>query len=96
MEREGKPGWFGDEGKDLRNLHVGEQILANVTYHLVDYSTAPVPDCIVLGADRAPRGLPTEVTGIKIGRKADMLFFLHAARVTRPIRDDDRSRIGAR
>ncbi len=95
-ENAGKPGWFGDKGKDLRNLRMGEQTFANVLYHLVDYATAPVPDCIMLGADRAPDGLPREVEGIKIGKKADMIFFLHAAKVTRPIRDDERARIGAR
>jgi len=91
-----KPGWFGEKGKDLRNLRMGEQTFANVLYHLVDYATAPVPDCIMLGGDRAPKGLSREVEGIKIGKKADMIFFLHAARVTRPIRDDERARIGAR
>jgi beta-galactosidase len=95
-ERAGKPGWFGRKGEDLRNFRMGEQILANVNYHTMDYSTAPVPDCIMLAGRSAPQGMPPAVEGIKVGRRADLLFFLHAARVTRPINDDERSRIGAR
>ena len=97
MGREGRAGWFGrSEGMDMRNLQVGEQRLAEVLFHLVDYATAPVPDCIMLGTRRAPEGMPKEVTGIKVGKKADVLFFLHAANVTRPISAEERSRIGAR
>lgn len=94
--REGKSGWFGYRGRDLANVQVGERVLADVTYHLVDYATAPVPDCIVLGADDPVRDLPKQVEGIKVARKADVLFFLQAAHVRRPIRDDERARIGAR
>ncbi|MFQ6130566.1 MAG: glycoside hydrolase family 2 TIM barrel-domain containing protein [Armatimonadota bacterium] len=94
-EHAGKPGWFGQKGQDLRTFRVGEQTLANVTYHPVDYSTAPVPDCIMLAARGAPQGLPQAVEGIKVGKRADLLFFLQAARVTRPINEDERSRIGA-
>ncbi len=95
-ERAGKPGWFGRKGEDLRNFPVGERTWANVLYHTVDYATAPVPDCIMLAGRGAPAGLPKAVEGIKVGRKADMLFFLHAANVTRPTTDNERSRIGAR
>ncbi len=93
-DRQGKVGWFGSRGRDMQNLMVGEQTLADVRYHLVDYMTAPVPDCIVLGAQGAPDGMPKEVTGIKVGRKADVLFFLQTANVRRPVRDDERSRRG--
>lgn len=95
-ERAGKPGWFGKKDQDLRDFRVGEQVLANVRYHPVDYATAPVPDCIMLGAKSAPEGLDQAVQGIKIGRKAEILFFLQTARVTRPIKDEERERIGAR
>ena len=93
-DREGKVGWFGRKGRDMRNLMVGEQTLADVRYHLVDYRTAPVPDCIVLGAAGAPQGMPAQVTGIKVGQKADMLFFLHTADVGNPVRDSERQREG--
>jgi hypothetical protein len=94
-EHAGRPGWFGQGPQDLRHFTVGEQTLANVAYHPVDYATAPVPNCIMLGARNAPEGLPAAVEGIGIGKQADLLFFLHTARVTRPINDDERSRIGA-
>ncbi|MFQ6097338.1 MAG: hypothetical protein ACE5O2_06370, partial [Armatimonadota bacterium] len=38
---------------------------------------------------------PPAVEGIEIGKTADLLFFLQTARVTRPIRDDERARIAA-
>lgn len=95
-ENAGKPGWFGQSPLDLRHFPVGERKLANVTYHVPDYATAPVPDCIMLGGlDGAPGGLPDKVEGIKVNAKGDMIFFLQAAKVTRPIRDEERARIGA-
>jgi beta-galactosidase len=92
-ESGGKPGWFGQQGQDLRNFRPGEQVLANVTYHPVDYATAPVPNCLMLGANGAPDGLPPAVTGIKVGKSADVLYFLQAARVVRPLNDDERRRL---
>ena len=92
-DRQGKTGWLGRKGQDLRKLQVGKQHLANVMYHVVDYATAPVADCIMLGASGAPKGLKQEVTGIKVGKKADALFFLHAASVTRPINDRERAQM---
>lgn len=89
---EERPGWFGERGLDMKNLPVGERMIADVLYHIVDYDTAPVADCIVLGAHRAPQGMPKTVKGIEVHRKADLLFFLHTARVTRPLRDDERRR----
>jgi len=35
------------------------------------------------------------VTGIPVGRQADLLFFLHTANVTRPISRDERKRMTA-
>jgi len=90
-DRQGRIGWFGQKGRDMANLLVGEQTMADVRYHLVDYATAPVPDCIVLGAQGAPEGMPEKVSGIKVGRKADVLFFLHTANVRRPITERERS-----
>jgi hypothetical protein len=93
-DRADKLGWFGDRGRDMRNLTVGEQTMADVRYHLVDYRTAPTPDCIVLATDGAPAGMPAQVAGIKVGQKADMLFFLHTANVRNPVRDEERQRGG--
>jgi hypothetical protein len=73
---------------------VGERRLADqVLYHIVDYATAPVPDCIVLGVWRAPGDLPREVKGIDVGRKGELLFFLHTANVHNPIAPEERERL---
>ena len=95
-ERRGKTGWFDRKGQDLSRLPLGEQLFADVRYHVVDFSTSPVPDCIMLGGLRgSPSGLMKEIKGIKVGKKADVLFFLHTAHVTRPLNDRERSQIGA-
>jgi beta-galactosidase len=95
-ERRGKTGWFGRKGQDLSRLPLGEQLFADVRYHVVDFGTSPVPDCIMLGGLRgSPSGLMKEIKGIKVGKKADVLFFLHTAHVTRPLNVRERSRIGA-
>lgn len=83
----GQPGWFGENGRDLSHLKVGTQYLADIQFHLPDYVNAPVPQSIMLGNPDAPeplRSLPTAVDGIAVEKKADALFFLHTALVTRP------------
>jgi hypothetical protein len=95
-EKPGKTGWFGRKGENLAALPRGQSDLADVTYHVVDYATAPVPDCIMLGGRGAPgaiRDLPESVERIPVGAKADLLYFLQAAHVSRPINDDERSRM---
>jgi len=95
-ERAGATQWFGRKGQDLSRLPLGENVFADVKYHVIDFSTSPVPDCIMLGGLRgSPAGLAGEVKGIKVERKADVLFFLHSANVTRPLNERERSRIGA-
>ena len=76
-----KPGWFV-KGEDFQ---AGKQHLANVLYHVPDYATAPVPDCIVLGATYVLHDMPKDVRGIPVGKKADVLFFLHSAGISYPI-----------
>ncbi len=90
----GRTPWFGEEGMDLSNLRMGEQMYGDVLFHTVDYPTAPVPNCIMLSADQDLEGLPLKATGIKVGRKADFLFFLHGARVRRGISNRARAEIG--
>ncbi len=93
-ESRGRAGWFGRKGQDLARLPLGENTFANVRYHVIDFSTSPVPDCIMLGNLRgSPEGLPGEVRGIAIGRRADAVFFLHGAHVTRPVDDRERRRL---
>ncbi|MBE0534413.1 MAG: hypothetical protein IH624_02005 [Phycisphaerae bacterium] len=93
-ESRGRAGWFGRRGQDLARLPLGENTFANVKFHVIDFSTSPVPDCVMLGGLRgSPEGLSGEVRGITIGRRADVLFFLHAANVTRPLDDRERRRL---
>ena len=96
-DKSGKAGWFGQKGQDLAALPRGKHVLADVTYHTVDYGTAPIPDCIILGGQRAHpraiRDLPSQVTGIKVGAKADLLYFLHTAHVARPVTDRERAQM---
>jgi len=99
-DRSGKPGWFGTKGQNLENLPRGRGVFASVPFHVVDYRTAPIPDCIVAGGPRAQpsslRRLPSRVEGIPVGAKADVLYFLHTANVTRPITDRERERMKSR
>lgn len=73
----GDRGWF-DQRRDLSHLPVGQVKLAGVNYVIRDFRTSPVPSCIMLAGPGA-RGqrLPRELAGLKVGRKADALFFLH-------------------
>ena len=74
-------GWFGDARFTLKDLPVGEQKFAGVTYDIYEFRTSPVPTCIMLGGPTCPTNCPKEVRGIPVNRKADALFFLHTARV---------------
>ncbi len=90
--------WFGQPGADLNRLPAGaggEATLASVDYRLVKFTTAPKQDCIMLG-DKAPKPLADSVKGIAVGRKADLLFFLHTANVLKPVTDAERSRLVAK
>jgi beta-galactosidase len=69
-------GWL--KGKqDLKHFPVGEVRLTGVTYRVRDFRTSPLPACIMLAGPDARGTLPREVKGIPVGRKADVLFFLH-------------------
>ena len=93
---EKRSGWFGEDGHDMRLLTTGERRLQDdVLYDLVDHATAPVPNCIMLGVWKSPEGLSRRVTGIDVGKKSDLLFFLHTADVHHPVSPAQRERIGA-
>ena len=54
------------------------------------------PDCIILGGESSPtrlEGLSDAVEKIPVGRKAGVLYFLHAAHVHRPITDREREQM---
>jgi len=68
--------WFTNEAHDLSQFPVGEQKLAGVTYRVRDFKTSPLP-CAIALAGPGLKDKPVKVTGIKVGQKADALFFLH-------------------
>ncbi len=96
----GERAWFGDpRDVDLELLPRGRGEFADVTYHVTDYATAPTPDVIILGGQSRRwnpanvRELAGEVTGIRVGRKADVLYFLHTAHVAGPVTEREREQI---
>jgi hypothetical protein len=101
--RRGERAWFGDpQDVDLQLLPRGRQDLADITWHVIDYATAPTPDAIILG-DQPPRWNPSntrhlkdQVAGIRVGRTADVLYFLHTAHVGGPITDRERDQMNDR
>ncbi len=103
-DSEGREGWFQHRPNLPEGLNVlprGEHVLADVTYSTVNYTTAPIPDFILLGGERSrlPRHLsemPGEVRGIPVGRKADQLYFLHTGHITNPISERERERMNDR
>ena len=74
-------GWLGDPKFTFKDIPTGLQTFASVKYNVYDFPTSPVPTVIVLAGRGAPAGVPAEVRGIPVNRKADALFFLHAARL---------------
>src|SRR5262249_30310478 len=62
---------------DLGHLPVGEVKLGAVPYGSRDFKTSPLPACVMLAAPGTKSDLPRAVEGIPVGRRADMLFFLH-------------------
>ena len=74
-------GWLGDPKFTFKDIPTGLQTFASVKYSVYDFPTSPVPTVIILAGRGAPAGVPAEVRGIPVNRKADALFFLHAARL---------------
>jgi endonuclease YncB( thermonuclease family) len=67
---------FANQGEnDIRELPVGRQTFAGVTFQIASPKTA-----VVLYSQSANNtDLPKAVKGIKIGQKADALFFIHTS-----------------
>ncbi|MDQ2798332.1 MAG: hypothetical protein M3Y13_01665, partial [Armatimonadota bacterium] len=74
-------GWFGDKAFTFADLPTGKHVFGGVSYNVYDFATSPVPTAIMLGGNGIPNNLPDHVDGIPVGRKADALFFLQAARI---------------
>ncbi len=83
-------GWFGDRRFTFRDLPLGKQKFAGVPYNVYEFATSPVPTVVMLDGKGVPGKLPRQVAGIPVGRKADALFFLQAARIDRPMNDQER------
>lgn len=83
-------GWFGDRNFTFRDMPVGRQTLAGVVFNIYEFPTSPVPTVIMLEGPGVPNQLPKAVCGIPVNRKADALFFLHAARIDRRTNDQER------
>ena len=84
-------GWF-DSARDLAHLPGGENRFGEVTFAVQDFKTSPVPGCIMLAGPGVKGRMPREFKGLKVDRKADALFFLHAFKQTdawRPRRPED-------
>ena len=75
VNRQGRPRWFPGPG-DVGMMPVGDQTYANVDYHLSDFSTSPVPTVFMLKGSGS-EVKETEINGLRVGRTADAVFFLH-------------------
>jgi hypothetical protein len=69
----GLVGWTNQGENDMRELPVGRQTFAGVPFTICSPRSA-----VVLYSTAANMNEPKEVKGIKVGQKADALFFLHA------------------
>ena len=74
-------GFFGDKQFTFADLPRGKQPFAGVTYNIYNFTTSPVPNVMMLGGDGVPGNLADHISDIPVGRKADALFFLQAARI---------------
>jgi beta-galactosidase len=85
-------GWIPGQ-PDLAQLPIGEQRLVGVDYLIRDFKTSPLPACIMLDGPGVKTGMPRAVDDIPVGRKADVLFFLHTFHHTkdwRPANDQEK------
>ncbi len=83
-------GWFGDARRTLAALPTGKQVFGSVPFDVYDFPTSPVPTAVVLGGAGVPGNLPERVDNIKVGSKANALFFLQTARIDQPRNDQER------
>jgi beta-galactosidase len=74
-------GWFGDKKFTFKDMPVGVSKFAGVPYNVYEFPTSPVPTVLMLGGNGLPDKLPKAIRNIVVNRKADALFFLHAARM---------------
>lgn len=76
-------GWPTREG-DLSALPRGENTFAGVRYAIRDFATSPLESALTLKHSAIKSAVEkTEITGIRVGTRADSLFFLHGYIQTR-------------
>lgn len=68
-------GWTNQGENDMRALPTGRQVFSDVPF----YIAAPKGAVVLYSVSGENKDLPKQVTGIPIGRRADVLFFLHTA-----------------
>ena len=67
-------GWTNQGENDMRNLPTGNRTFADIPFQLA----APKGVITLYSRNASNTDCPKKVTGIRIGRRADVLFFLHA------------------
>jgi hypothetical protein len=85
LTRKAKTPWFSHR-YDLGHIPVGENTFAGVRFALADFRTSPVPSCFMLKG-HGSRAKDSEIKAIKVGRKCDALFFLHALNASHRLRN---------
>jgi beta-galactosidase len=82
-KQDDRRGGWTDEGKnDLRGIKRGDVMFRGVPFRILD-DKDDRPSCMILGSAARPY-LPKAIEGIKVGRKASKLIFLHASARTGP------------
>jgi hypothetical protein len=74
-------GWTNQGENDMRNLPTGSRRFADIPFQLA----APKGAITLHSRNASNTDCPKKVAGIKIGRKADVLFFLHAVAWSAPV-----------
>ncbi len=90
---DGQPGWFRDRRlptADLSAIPKGRGKLRGVLFDIYEFKTSPVPSVLML-AGEGSRVPVTSIEGLKVGRKADALFFLHTYQPGRAVDRLERS-----
>ncbi|MEI6500463.1 MAG: sugar-binding domain-containing protein, partial [Armatimonadota bacterium] len=70
----GLVGWTNQGENDMRALPTGRQVLAGIPFQIM----SPKGAIVLFSTNANNADLPKEVKGLKVGRKADVLFFLHS------------------
>jgi beta-galactosidase len=84
-------GWFGDRVRTFAALPAGRGKYAGVEFDVYEMPTSPTPQVLMLRGDGAPGDLPERISDIPVNQKADALFFLHAAKLTKRMSAQERA-----